>query len=737
MRRIVWFLAAALALFCAWPTLADTAETLPGDNSVEITGNVRTELDDESRPARSVATGPVTLRHRSITVTSDEGAEIDYKTNLAVFRGNIVFRVNEQEAKMTSLTLNLKTREWSGDGATTTISPQFAKGSLRAPVFVQGQRISGIGRQQIGLLEGDSTTCDLPHAHYHFSAGSVVVYPDDKIVLQDASMYALGKRIFKVSRFVISLKQLQRNPDLIPRVGQSVEEGFFLKTSYSFLGSRTTTGLLDLDVMTRKGIGTGIRNYWKSSASTGEAQVYHLYDNNTNQNTLTGRFSHSQDIGTLKATVSTDFRSNSYLYASDSKSMLNRFTLNRDRPGANTSLSYNQSISNYINRTSNVGATLRHSQRFGDAARLRANFDYIGFSSDQPTRARLTSDVILERNEKSFDWHISARQFTDLSDEAFVGQTGFGGLESLPEIGIATDTQRLRRTLFGLPANLHFTYGQYTELPTNTELGRTYLALDTPVRKHQLSKTWSLGAGAGFKQYVYSDNTAQYSFDTSARLTKQLGPTSALNFTYRLQKPEGFAPLRFDYVGKYNVVNASLDMRDNQKFRMSLLTGYNFVQKDFPWQDVVLRMTVEPSKNLLFYTATSYDFNNSRWRTLINQIRIRSGKDFKLDIGTRYDTTRKKLATARVLLNTPLDKKTRLEALAGYNGFTSSFDYKAIAITRDLHCWEASLAYIDQGGFYRNKGLTLNFSIKAFPMARAFGLGPFAQADDTSVGQVY
>jgi hypothetical protein len=789
MRGIGWFIAVMYALVCACPGLAaDDAQSLapnpptatsptpdifptplihppppaqpqtvepskppsgyaqppqppvvigPAD-AITITGDVRTEMED-GRPARSVVTGPVTVIYRNVTVTASEGGEVDYRTNVATFRGTVVFNMEGQQATMRSLTLNLRTRQWSGSGAITTIQPWFSQGYLRAPVFAQGTTIEGQGKRHIDVHGSEATTCNLPHPHYRFTSSAVIVYPDEKIIFKHASMYALGAKMFTVPRFVVPLRELERNPNLIPRTGQTLEEGYFLKTSYSYLGSRTQSGFVDLDVMTRKGVGEGLRNYWRSERSSGEAQLYHIYDNNIDQDTLTGRLAHTQLIGTFKAAVSTDFRSNSYLYAPDSKTMVNQFALTRDRPGANTALTYGQSINNYITRTSNTTAGLHHKQLFGSDTDLDAKFDYVGFSSNQPTRARLTSDVLFQQDKGRFDWHVSALKYTDLSDEAFVSGAGFGGFERLPEIGVSTDSRRLGKTLFGLPAMLKFTYGQYNELPANTDEGRAFLALDTPVTQYSLGRLWRLAAGAGYKQYAYTDGTAQYSFDTSAQLTRTLGPKSAFNLTYRFQRPNGFTPFRYDYIGKYNVLNASLDLRDSQTFRMSLLTGYNFLSNAsaFPWQDVVLRVSIEPTRHFLFYTATTFDVNNSRWRTLINQFRFRAGQDFKLDIGTRYDTQAHKLATARFLIDTPLGRKTKLEGLAGYNGFTKSFDYRGIALTRDLHCWEATLAYIDQGGFYLNKGFTLNLRIKAFPIFREFGLGPFGQTQDTSVGQVY
>jgi len=58
-------------------------------------------------------------------------------------------------------------------------------------------------------------------------------------------------------------------------------------------------------------------------------------------------------------------------------------------------------------------------------------------------------------------------------------------------------------------------------------------------------------------------------------------------------------------------------------------------------------------------------------------------------------------------------------------------------LTRDLHCWEASLIYTKQTGFFESQGIMLNLRIKAFPMFHDFGVGAFGQALDARVGQVY
>ena len=73
--------------------------------------------------------------------------------------------------------------------------------------------------------------------------------------------------------------------------------------------------------------------------------------------------------------------------------------------------------------------------------------------------------------------------------------------------------------------------------------------------------------GAGFKQFAYGDDTAQYSIDADAQLSKKLSESSTFALTYRYQQPRGFTPFRFDFIGKYNIINASLNLEDSEKFK--------------------------------------------------------------------------------------------------------------------------------------------------------------------------
>lgn len=718
------------------PTPTVPAPQQPGPFIEFSADEIRTTFE-EGNPALTIARGNVTARYQQYIITSDY-AEADYRTNIAYFEGNVVFKTGALGVTGERIKLNMRTGEWAFLEGNSAITPEFAQGYLNAPVFVEGNRVEGYRQQRFFAYDTETTTCNLTNPHYELVARYIAIYPNDKIVARDVTTYILNHKLFTIPRLVFPLREVNRNPRIIPRFGQSEAEGFFIKTAYTLIGDRAKTVDLLLDLMTRKGVGTGISSDYKVAEGNGALDLYYLNDRSINETTFMGHLDHSQQLGTINLGLSSDFRENSYLYAPQSQTWNNQLTLTRNRPTANSLLNLSQNIDNVFERTSQLSGTIKHVQRFGENTTIDGGFDYFGFGSTDGTRAQLVSQFAFENRQDKFDWSLSARDLTDLSDEAFVGRGGFAGIERLPELALTSDTQRLGHVLpFNIPARFLFSYGLFSEQPENTERDRAYLQIESPTVRRNVTPTWTLASGAGFRQFVYNEDEAQYVVNLNAELNKKIGENSLFALTYRYQKPKGFTPFRFDFIGDYNILNARFNLQETQRFKVSLLGGYNFEQKNFPWQDIVLRLSYQPTNSFLFYTATGYDLNQSRWRTLINQIRIRATDSFKLDIGTRYDPTRSKLANVATQLDMLVGKKTRIQAVAGYNGFTKSLDYSSVMLTRDLHCWEASLVYTDQQGFFKEKSIMLNFRIKAFPLFQNFGVGAFGQALDTSVGQVY
>ncbi|MBI2843962.1 MAG: hypothetical protein HYX78_11235 [Armatimonadetes bacterium] len=727
--------------------------TVTGGVDVPVAGDqLRLDADswrvdfEEGEAVTVTARGNVKATFRDFSVTS-AAAFADLRTKTATFSDQVTLKIKGQDVVGTHLSINLETREWSFESAKSELRPELFPQQIRAPFFLSGETITGRADEIARVTEGGFTTCNLDDPHYFIDSETATVWPGRKLVARDASFFALGRRIFKIPRIAVPLRELMDRQNLIPKFGQTAEEGFFLKGAYSFAATLNNSGNVKFDLMSKKGIGIGLDDTYNLGRGSGNLHLYQLSDRNRNLNTLTGRFTHEHRLGTITANLTSDYRANSFQYSPASTSLGNEIRLARSRTGASTNLGVRRTTDRGFGSFSNLTSSLQHRQTFGERSSAAISFDYfrsvsplvIEGATTDAANAQLVSRFDYSQRGNWYDWNFRINKINDLSDEAFIRQAGtrFAGVERLPELDLSTTSDRLKRTLpFGLPARLNLAFGQYREDLGRVETERTVLDLDVPSQTYKIADRLTLNAGAGFRQYIYGNNTAQYSIDAAANLTRKIGDKSSAALNYRYLRPHGFTPFRFDFIGRYNILTGRLNLQETERLRLSLATGYNFGQKDFKWQDLTTRVSYAPSDRYLLYAATGYDINRSQWRALVNQIRVRLPNDFKLDIGSRYDIERSKFATIKTQLDTPIGEKWRLRALTGYNGFTKDFDYRHFQIVRDLHCWELSIGWVDQRGFWQERGLRLNLRIKAIPFFDSFGVGQFGQSLDTSVGEI-
>jgi len=349
----------------------------------------------------------------------------------------------------------------------------------------------------------------------------------------------------------------------------------------------------------------------------------------------------------------------------------------------------------------------------------------------------LDSVLELRQREDKYDLSLIASRRTDLDGGDYTGDDFYSSLDRLPELTLETDSYRSGTRLLGLPSRLAISAGRYHEEPSGISKDRLLLQWDMLGQTLDLGGRNELNLTAGFRQAFYASDMAQHVLRANGTLTTRFNDYLKTRLTYNYQRPEGYSPFRFDYTGKYNYLRGVIDYQDSRELRWSLSTGYDLGRDEYPWQDLALRLAAHPSPSYAFSLSTGYDLNRSRWRNLISRFQVSVPDRIGLDIGTRYDIETGKLGLARGRLDLRIGRKWRLEGITSWNGITRKFDYKSFRLTRDLHCWEASLVYNDETGFRKDKGLRLELRIKAFPGVDRFGIGQYGQAVDTSMGEYY
>lgn len=722
---------------------------------------------EETTPGHWTARGNVQVRYKGYTLTADR-ADADLDAGEVLFSGNVVVLApNGQKAeggKTGTLRLNLRRDTYTIFGARSTVGPQSLNLGIILPLFIYGGVITG----QPGLIDarGSSfTTCDFLDPHYYFQARQVYVLPGRRLVGKNVSLYRKNKRILTLPYFFVPLDRRFSRQTLVPQVGQTPDEGVFIKYAFGYALADSLPGILRLDAMQKKGLGTGFeQNYGSPNAPNkprGLFSLYRLYDTGRKLENLTGSLNHQQTFGTVALSLNSQFQRNSYFAGTGSSRGQNtQINLTRSVGNLDTALRTSLSSNDYgAGRSQTLTTAFDQTFRPTRAEQLVTRFDFSQFTS--PTvaglggasdRRQLESNLDYTQRGHLFDLELLGTAFTQLGHST-TGSTFFSGTERLPELRLASDVLRVTGLRTFLPASTRFdlSLGEFNEAFSHTRTERARFNLDLGSNTRHLDARNSLDYGGSFQQGFYGDDTAQYVLNGRAGYRLRIGSKSSAGVSYLYLRPYGFTPFQFDFTGSSNLSSLFFSYQETRQFQLSLSTGYDFNRAHggngiaaLPWQNLSVRSLFAPNPSFGLRTTASYDLNRNTLLDLTNYLRVRGAYGTALDLSSRYAPQQHKFSNIYGNLNLPLtydpheDAGYRLRAIGGYNGFTRRFEYKGLALTRAWHDWEATLIYQDDPtGLRPGSGLTFNFRLKAFPAFEPFATGQLGQSFDTGLGEVY
>lgn len=688
-------------------------------------------------PDQRLSAQHVEFKFRDYTITSD-AMDADMKADTATFSGKVILATKAATVTGDSLIFNMKTKEWALKGAKSKVDPSVMQGGTTGPAFLQGASISG-KKDEIRLDSGTVTTCDQEKPHYDLEAKDVEIYPGNKIVAHKVSVFALGRKLYTLPLLVVPIKGMTRN--IVPEVGSTTEEGAYLKTSYAYMANANAQGFLKLDLMQKRGVGTGIDQMYRSGAGNGLASIYFLADRQNGGYDISGRLQHQQKIGSVNLNFTSNYQSNSYLYYPDTTTRNWQLALSNGNNRSTTDLTVRSDSTSGYGSYANTTASFRRMQQFNPNLTGMLSLDMRSYDSSYMAspEKELQSNFELRSRQKSYDLSLVASKWSSLSSGSELS-TFHSGVDKMPEITLDTDSYRAgTKWLLGIPSRVTLTAGGYQEFPSAVSSGRFLASWDTLARPLELGNAHELDFRAGISQAYYTSGTAQYVLRTSDVLTSRFGDFFKTRMTYDYQRSEGFSPFLFDYTGETNAARFVADYQCQRKLRWSLSSGYNFNYDQDPWENITLRLASQPSPRFGFSVASAYNLNtpSNKWQSLIGGVQINLPKKVALDLGVTYDLNTGTLQLGRSRVDLHLGRLWRIEGITSWDGTTRNFDYRAIRITRDLHCCEASLTYVDEVGYRANRGITFNIRIKALPFLDRFGYGQYGQQVDTSMGQYY
>lgn len=714
----------------------------PGEAGLPVFGEAPLPLPSEAAPnqfrlyeARQAlrqgdtveATGAVRFAYRGYEARADYVLG-DLRTEEFLLRGNVVVLGEDQKITGEEVFLDFKNERAAFSSGTAVLGPGFIKGNLRSDIFIKSASGAGTSQNvQTGACE--LTTCDRTDPHFHFSAKSSEVRTGKRVILRDVAVTVLGKRILRLPFVSFPLDDYSER--YIPEVGESPDEGYFVKTRWPSELRRGVVLDSRVDYMTRLGGGLGgDLNY-----ALGRAQgLFRVYGITGSVGTFLTSLSHRQNVFGGDLVVDGALQKNNYQTSPGVQTTTLRTSFSPGWTGGTTRLNYNRfstHASGFASRNESYGLT--DSRRFGRATSTNLTANYASNRSGQVERKQVDLSF---RGSHEMRWATGSLEYQRAIPVGQV-QSFFSAADRAPVLGLASDSRRLFGESFGkrAPFRTQLTWGELKDTLKRRPISRLGFDLDfqPPGRGGGSGFQWD----GRFKQALYGDDTAQYVVGSNLGYVQRLGRDTEASLRHTYLRPYGYTPLSIDRSGETNLVGVAASYRPIRSFKVSGETSYDLVQlqRHQPaWQSINLRTEWRPHQRFQLRSQANYDSARERWSNVRWDLGWEIAGGF-VSAGARYDAQRHTWGSINALADGLRWGRLRTSILLAYNGYTQQFEARHFSFIYDLHCAEAILQVIDNPvGFRRGTEIGFFIRIKAAPFATPFGSGRRGQAIGTGTG---
>lgn len=689
---------------------------------------------DRSPDGKEVSAAGVTFEYRGYRVTADEAVG-NLEDEVFALRGNVNVLGQTEVVRGQTVIVNFRARTFRVESGDVDLRKALFEGRVLTDLYLDAAEVNG-GEDIVVARRCSVTGCEYMHKHYSFDARLVRVVPDRKVVFEDVKVRALNRTLLSVPRFEIPLQR--RTGGIVPDIGQNETEGIYAKFRYGFPVGEDT-GVVRLDLMSKRGVGGGVLFDYASAASKGFLQAYSDFDRSAGRISFTGSAQHQQRMGSVLFDAKHESSRFSFLTGVSTETHRTNAQLSvLNQPGATTRLLFSRTENgSNFSRTVNSSLTLSDQRRWSSAFGTTVN---MAVTKAQSRSGTFTVDrqVLDARLTATYDMQLASAELA-FNRNVPIGenQNFIAGIEQLPVITFRTDRRRLVGESSSLPDfTLALSAGNYRDNFAQRDLAR-YLFDIRSRGGRQTERGFLYQYEIGFLQGFYSDDTAQYVPSLNATLGYRMSERSATTLRYNYRRQHGFTPLAFDRAGSFHV--ASLDSMTEIRpgLRLGGQVGFDFNrdrQGGIAWQSPAVRLEFEPTPQLRLRALASYLPERHEWGSLRMDAAGQWG-DFRFGASGRYDGIRNRWGSVNLFFDGLTVGRLRVATLLRYNGFLNRFDAAHFSFIYDLHCAEAVLQVLDtRTGFRPGTEVVFLIRLKALPFASPFGVGRAGQPLDLGTG---
>ncbi len=682
--------------------------------------------------SRVVADGDVRFSFRGYECRADS-VDGDVDTQIFVLSGNVVITGSDQAVKGVRAVVNFDARTIAYDDAKAILGPAFVGPSIRSNLYLKGSAGGG-SRKHFHIGASTVTSCEREHPHYEFQVRDGDIQPGKRAVLRDVRIRLFDRTLLRLPYVLIPLEE--RVERYTPEVGQSRDEGYFIKNRLGFPVGSGDSMFARTDYFSKLGAGLGLDYDYAGAGKLGRARVYGLPGR-----TRTGLVSleHRQAMLGGLVRIDSTLIQNNYLTAPNNRTYNARGTYTINTPGGRV----NFSATRTGNRTSGFGSinqvfSLSHDESWNGKFRTSFSSDLTqnrSAAGGQKSDRRVAN--LSFRGTQDFD---RAQAQLDYQRQIPVGQQNgfFGSTDRTPLVTLSTDSRKLWGTKGDkvLPLRGELSLGELADSVQRKRFTRTALDLSSQ-KSVNLPRDGSANYALRFRQGVYSNNTAQYVLNSDLGYKLGIRRKTSIFIRHSYLNPFGFTPIASDRTGRNHQVSADLQYEVAPTFNVSAQTSYDFLQldrKQVAWQNVGVRTDWTPNDKLFIRTLSNYDPFNQWWSNVRLDAGWKVSKGY-VSAGLRYDGPRHRWGSVNVLADGLEWKRLRTSVLANFNGYSNKIESWQLSMTYDLHCAEAVLQIIENKvGFRSGREIGFFIRLKALPFDTPFGIGRRGQGLGTGTG---
>lgn len=235
-------------------------------SSIDIEG-FETSFDPETGVA--TATGDVVISYEGVEIRANR-ARYNFNTGEVIASGGARVIKDGNIFYGDTLSYNLQTERLAGADMRSGLEPlYFATGEFEADTST------------MDVLEGEEvmfTTHDFAEPNFRVQARRITIYPDDRVVLRNATFYAGNVPVFFLPYFV---QPLDDELGYFFTPGYNTNWGAFLLNQYGVLHGEHTLAKYILDLRSTRGVAGGVEllsRRHRSNPNFGRLYAYYTYD---------------------------------------------------------------------------------------------------------------------------------------------------------------------------------------------------------------------------------------------------------------------------------------------------------------------------------------------------------------------------------------------------------------------------------------------------------------------------